>query len=232
MRFLRSEKGLRLISSLAGCCDLRIGIFIFLLPIILIRIGLGSIFQGGHSWDDFLYFLMFFLIGYILPSDTRFAEWVKKHGRIGLDIGLVGFGVEGILVLGLGYNIGGSTFSLLFVLFEATMSIGCLGWVIFVLSIGAKYLNFNNNVLAYGNEAVLPFYIFHQTIILCVGWFVIRWNIGILLKYLIIVIVSFSIIMALYEGIVRRFDPVRFLFGMRPRKKQGDSILNSERTLA
>jgi hypothetical protein len=65
----------------------------------------------------------------------------------------------------------------------------------------------------------IPFYIFHQTIILCVGLFVIRWNIGIGPKYLIIALVSFALIMALYDLLVRRFNVVRFFFGMRPKKK-------------
>ena len=69
------------------------------------------------------------------------------------------------------------------------------------------------------NEGVLPFYIFHQTIILCVGWFVISWNIGIGPKYLIIALVSFALIMALYHLLVRRFNLMRFFFGMRPKKK-------------
>jgi hypothetical protein len=98
------------------------------------------------------------------------------------------------------------------------MAIGRWSWMVFVLSLGAKHLNFQHKFLAYGNEAVLPFYIFHQTIILCVGWFVIRWNIGILPKYLVIVVASFAIIMALYELLVRRFNVVRFFFGMRPKK--------------
>jgi hypothetical protein len=46
-----------------------------------------------------------------------------------------------------------------------------------------------------------------------------QWNIGIPLKYLIIAVCSFIIIMALYEGLVRHFNWVRFLFGMRPKKK-------------
>ena len=71
----------------------------------------------------------------------------------------------------------------------------------------------------YGNEAVLPFYLFHQTIILCVGWYVIRWDLGILFKLLIIAVVSFPLIMILYELFVRRFNIVRFFFGMRPKKK-------------
>jgi glucan biosynthesis protein C len=87
------------------------------------------------------------------------------------------------------------------------------------LSLGAKYLNFNNQALAYANEAVLPFYLLHQTVILCVGWFVIPWNMGILPKFLIIAVVSFILIMALYELLIRRINIVRFFFGMRPKKK-------------
>ena len=88
-----------------------------------------------------------------------------------------------------------------------------------MLSLGAKYLNFNNKVLAYANEAVLPFYLLHQTVILCVGWFVIPLEMGILPKYLIIVVVSFALIMGIYELFIRRFNIVRFFFGMRPKKK-------------
>jgi hypothetical protein len=105
------------------------------------------------------------------------------------------------------------------VLFETVYGIGRWSWIVFVLSLGAQYLNVNNRVLAYSNEAVLPFYILHQTIIVCVGWFVIGWNIGILPKYLIIAVVSFAVIMILYELLVRRLNVVRFFFGMRPRKK-------------
>jgi hypothetical protein len=135
-------------------------------------------------------------------------------------LGITSLFAEAFFVLGLGYKYpGGESFSLMFVLFETMMSIGRWSWIVFVLSLGVKYLTFNNRILVYGNEAVLPFYILHQTIILCIGWFVIRWNIGISAKYLIIVTASFLLIMALYEGIVRHFSPMRILFGMQPKKK-------------
>jgi hypothetical protein len=171
------------------------------------------------TWADFFEFVLYFVIGYMLPADPRFTEGIKKLGWICLILGLVSFGGEGYFIMELGYNYpGGEPFSLTFVLFETMMSIGRWSWIVFVLSLGAKYLNFNNKVLTYGNEAVLPFYIFHQTIILCVGWFVIPWNIGILPKYLIIVIASFALIMLLYELLVRRFNVIRFFFGMRAKK--------------
>jgi hypothetical protein len=164
--------------------------------------------------------MVYFIIGFVLTADDRFSQGIKKYGWLGLVLGLAGFGCEGFFIIGLGYNYpGGESFSWTYVLFETIMSVGRWCWIVFVLSLGAKYLNFNHKVLAYSNEAVLPFYIFHQTIILGVGWFVIKFSIGILPKFLIIAGISFLLIMALCELLVRRFDPVRFCFGMRPRSR-------------
>ena len=218
--YLKSEPGQRLIERLAAWCDRQGGIFLFLIPLAIVRICLQSFFQGEHTWADLFYYAVFFLIGYIMPADKRFTEGFKRHGWVCLALGIAGFGGEGFLIFGLGYNYpGGESFSLIYVLFQIVMSIASWSWVVFILSLGAKYLNFNNRTLAYGNEAVLPFYIFHQTIILSVGWFVIRLNMGILPKYLIISVVSFVLIMALYELLVRRINIVRFFFGMRPKKR-------------
>jgi hypothetical protein len=82
-------------------------------------------------------------------------------------------------------------------------------------------------VLAYANEAVLPFYILHQTVILCVGWFVISWNISMSAKYLIIAAVSFTLIIVLYELLIRHLNVVRFLFGMRPKRKTSSTAVST-----
>jgi len=218
--YLKSERGQRQIAKLAGWCDHKGGIFLFLIPLAIIQICLRGFFEGEHTWADFFYYAVFFLIGYIIPADNRLTESFKRHGWVCLGLGIAGFGGEGFLIFGLGYNYpGGESFSLIYVLFQIVMSIATWSWVVFILSLGSRYLNFNNKALAYGNEAVLPFYIFHQTIILMVGWLVIRWNMGILPKYLIISVVSFVLIMVLYELFVRRFNIVRFFFGMRAKKK-------------
>ena len=220
LRYLRSEQGLHLIDTLAGWCHRRGGIFLFLIPVLLVRISLRSFaLPGLYTWIDFLEFLVFFVIGYILPADSRFTESIKKHGSTCLILGSFSALVISYFIFGLGYKWGGTPFSLTFVLFETVFSISRWSFVAYFLSLAAKDLNINNRVLAYSNEAVLPFYILHQTIIVCVGWFVIGWNIGILPKYLIIAVVSFAVIMILYELLVRRLNVVRFFFGMRPRKK-------------
>jgi glucan biosynthesis protein C len=79
----------------------------------------------------------------------------------------------------------------------------------------AKYLNFQSRALEYCNEAVLPFYMLHQTFILLVGWYVVRWNTSIFIKFLVISIISFVLISSTYELLIRRFNAMRFVFGMR-----------------
>jgi hypothetical protein len=219
--YLKSEQGNRVIARIAGWCDKPGRMLLFVIPLSLTLIGLQGLFRTRFSWADLLWYAIFFLIGYMMATDNRFINGIKKHGWIWPALWIIGFCGSGFLILGLGYDPspGKEPFSLAFILFQTVWSITCLSAVVFVLNIGARHLNTNHKFLTYGNEAVLPFYLFHQTIILCVGWYVIRWDMGIFLKLLIIATVSFTLIMILYELFVRRFNIVRFFFGMRPKKK-------------
>ncbi len=85
-----------------------------------------------------------------------------------------------------------------------------------LLGFGFKYLNFSNPFLQYANEAVLPFYIMHQTVILGIGYFVVQTDLPAWLKYGITSVCSFVVILGLYELLVRRSNVLRVLFGMRP----------------
>jgi glucan biosynthesis protein C len=91
--------------------------------------------------------------------------------------------------------------------------------VLAILGFGRQHLNFSTSFLKYANEAVLPFYILHQTVLLAVGYFVVQWAIPDLLKWVIVVAISFVLIMVLYEFLVRRYNAMRFLFGMKLRPK-------------
>jgi hypothetical protein len=93
-------------------------------------------------------------------------------------------------------------------------------FILTFLGFGMKHLNFNTPFLKYANEAVLPFYILHQTILLCTGYFILQWAIPDLLQWALIVASSFSIIMGIFEILIRRFNVLRFLFGMKPLPRQ------------
>jgi hypothetical protein len=88
-------------------------------------------------------------------------------------------------------------------------------WLLAILGFGMRHLAFDRPVLRYANEAVLPFFILHQTVLLVVGYFVMTWEIHDALKWVIVFVISFIIIILLYVLLVRKFELVRFLFGMK-----------------
>ena len=217
---LKSEPGQRLIDKLAGWCNRRGGALLFIIPLAFVRIGLRSTFGGEHSWADLFEYVVFFLIGYLIAADERFTESIKRHGWLCLGLGIVGFLGAGYIFAAFDYNhMDGEVFSSLYVIFHILWSIASMSWIVFILSLGAKYLNFNHKILTYANEAVMPFYLLHQTLILIVGWYIIPLDLPVLLKYLLISTGSFVLIIAVYEIFIKRINPIRFLFGMRLKRK-------------
>ena len=105
--------------------------------------------------------------------------------------------------------------SLLAALGRALWGLWSWSWVLAILGFGTKHLNFNRPFLSYANEAVLPFYILHHPVLLSVGYFIVRWAIPDAVKFVAIDVISFVIIMVLYEFVVRRFNAIRFLFGVK-----------------
>jgi len=70
-------------------------------------------------------------------------------------------------------------------------------------------------LLRFANEGVMPFYILHQTVLLCIGYFVMTWAINDTAKWAIVFISSFIVIITLYMLFIRKFEVLRFLFGMK-----------------
>ena len=221
--FLRSEHGQRFVARLAGWAARPGGIFLFVIPLALARVALNWLpVYSDHTWGDFFWYGFYFVIGFIIAGDERFVESMKKYTWLCLGLWIVLFvGVGGVLQFALNANLDrGHGFSLVYAIWQVVYSVVSWSSIVFLVSLGAQRLNFPNRFLAYSNEAVLPFYIFHQTIILIVGWFVLPWQIGALAKFAIIAAISFLVIMILYEGLVRHIGFMRFLFGMAPLKKQ------------
>jgi hypothetical protein len=95
-------------------------------------------------------------------------------------------------------------------------------FILAIFGFGMKHLKGTNRFLGYATEAVLPFYMLHQPVILLIGVWVVQLQIPIVVKYIIIVVLSFIAIIILYEGI-RRVNILRFLFGMKVKRASASS---------
>ncbi|SKA41443.1 Peptidoglycan/LPS O-acetylase OafA/YrhL, contains acyltransferase and SGNH-hydrolase domains [Chitinophaga eiseniae] len=89
-------------------------------------------------------------------------------------------------------------------------------WVFTAVGYGKRYLNRKSRVLAYANEAVYPFYILHQTVIVILTYYLSTLQEDIGLKYIFTVVVTFMISMSIFHLFIRPYAPMRFLFGMKP----------------
>jgi hypothetical protein len=72
---------------------------------------------------------------------------------------------------------------------------------------------------AYANDAVLPFYVLHETVIVVVAYAVLSWPIGGGLQYCLIAVASLAATLLLYDLGVRRHPVTRLLFGLKPQPR-------------
>jgi len=175
--------------------------------------GLGTMVLGG--WSIFNY-LVFFISGFVIISSERLQASIKCMRWVSLVAGIILWGVFDILWEALGDPTFG-TWS--YAIGTAVWCLSAWCWLLAILGFGMKHLNSSTPFLKYANEAVLPFYILHQTVIFCLAIYIVQWAIPDLLKWLAILLPAFAISMVLYEFVVRRFNPLRFLFGMKPLSK-------------
>ena len=165
---------------------------------------------GGWSM---LPHLAFFVTGYFIALDTRLISSIEKHRIVSLISAIIVF----IILYRCTLSSAGQQF-----LDSPPGSIARVlhawFWLAAMMGFAHKYLTSTNRFLRYANEAVLPFYILHQTIILAIGYYIVQLEIPIFVKYVMVTILSFVTTAALYEPLIRRFNILRFLFGMKSRK--------------
>jgi len=170
--------------------------------------------RGFGGWPLFAYPFLF-VYGFVIVASEPLEAQIERWRWTSLGLAVF------VLLIGLVFwktggdpKYGTPRYALLHSLY-ALMS-WCL--ILAFLGLARRNLGFTRPFLRYANEAVLPFYILHQTVILAIGYFVVRWAIPDLAKFVIIAASSFAVIVAFYEFIVRRDNAVRFLFGMKRRQ--------------
>ena len=209
--YFNRESGQRWAKRVVGTLTKPI-VLLLLFPLLLVLIGEFPEIAGGNP----LFYITFFICGFILMSDPRFMDTIDKHRLILLLLGVVPF--AGIIIV------------------SATNSwpVDMPGWandildgyvdgfvpwyvILAMLAYGRRLLNFTNRFLKYFAEGAYPLYILHQTVIVIIGFFVVQWGFGVGAKYAIIVALSFAGSVLVYDILVKRTKITRFLFGMKPK---------------
>lgn len=99
--------------------------------------------------------------------------------------------------------------------FWALVTVNNWCWTIFVLAMGMRYLDFPHRWLQYGQDAIVPFFVVHQPVIIVIAFFVVQWYACLPVKLAVIVLASFAVSLVNYELLIKRVAPLRIMFGMK-----------------
>ncbi|MEN6334322.1 MAG: acyltransferase family protein, partial [Phycisphaerales bacterium] len=171
----------------------------------------GFLHQRGFGGWSLLPYLAVFVLGFLLAAGKETTRAIESHRIVAALVALITFGLGYYLIKLRGLPESSVGFALI-------RGVLCWSCLVAICGFGARHLRSSNRFLKYANEAVLPFYILHQTVILAIGYHVIRLGAPLWLEYAIIVVTSFATTMALYELLIKRVNILRFLFGMKMRR--------------
>lgn len=171
--------------------------------------------QGSlvEDWFVFNSSITYLILGYLFASSSQFWENCERYRKTTLTIA-------------------GITSALLFIQYYLPNALpkkegmdaqiyffldALQIWSIILTIIGfaKKHLNTSSSILNYLNQAVFPFFIIHQTIIVAIGYWIVQLKVSVLTKYLLLSICSSVVIYVLYEYVIRRTKLTRFLYGMK-----------------
>ena len=215
---LRSAAGNRFYRILEKYAAVKGFLLLLAIPLFLVRIVLLPYFpHETHALiDDWEYIsscFLFFLYGYILLSNKKLTGSIVQQRRI--------FAVIAILLSLLYYYdwfhsidpfMSENLQLMLYCILQISIALALIGY-------SGRYLNYDHPWRKTLNEAIYPFYILHQTIILVLAFLLRDYDMQVGWRVLSLTVLSFGTIAMVYIFLVRPFSLTRFLFGMHTRKK-------------
>ena len=236
--YLRESGGRQLVGQVARFSTRPWAIFLLALPIAVIEAALGTDLAGGWNQSAYLVFLIY---GYLLAADARFGQILCAYRKRSLVLAVVGStgGMVGFAIVAKSTDSDPlQAYDLASVMLRFFKGIVGWCWLAAILGfledarnkwqrargprdsrhesrVSLRTRTLLARVERYANDAVLPFYLLHQTVIVAIGYYVVPWHTSALLKFLIISLTALAITLLLYEVVIKRTRLTRFLFGMK-----------------
>ena len=206
--WLRSEKGKWVTKRLGTALQSPLSLIVLGIPLTL------AAATGILGAMNPLYYFLIFFYGFVFASDMRFQGAIDKLTWAALAYGIFA-AVINVMLPTESYAEWTWQWMLLGLMYE----MGRWSLTLATLGLGHRFLNRTSDLLSYASEAAMPFYLLHMTLSVVTGYFVIQLNAPVMVKYPLIVLIATGLTLLTYE-LVRRWKVSRWLFGMKPIKKE------------
>ncbi len=157
-----------------------------------------------------LYFTLF-ILGFILYKYKGYEEILLKYRKFYLIIMILGLFIFYLSYYSFGWPTGFS--------FNATIFSALRHFVMWVclltfLGYGQRYFNHTNDLLSYLNKASYPFYLFHQSWLILISYYVFGITNTYWVQIPLIFILTVILTISTYE-VVKRISITRFIFAVK-----------------
>jgi peptidoglycan/LPS O-acetylase OafA/YrhL len=171
-------------------------------------------FQNLYDdWANVSLYLTYYCYGYLFLSDSRWGQMIDRQQSRMLRVAIICMSL--LLGLWIMDAVPGRGYSLPYMAYQSLRGFNGWCWVIALLSLARSHLNFNNNLLKYASQASYPFYIFHQTFVVAIGFYVVQWNLDLPQKFTIISTSSLVFTFVFYDFVIKRINLIRLCFGLK-----------------
>lgn len=213
--WLRSNGGRRAIAAFQGFLTRPWAPFLLFLPSALAEIALRPCFPGDScnlvsDWGNFTHKLTFFIIGFVLASGLPLAGFISARRWYYL--------AAAVLSVGILEYIWHFPIRIPTVLYRCLSNFEIWMWILAALGFARRYLNISPPILRYATNAVYPFYILHQTVIVMLLLPLVYVDLGLWTKYFLVLTGTALITWGLYEGLISRVNLLRVCFGLKARR--------------
>src|SRR5712691_10631031 len=187
-------------------------VYLPIIPLVVIQLTMRSRWPGIYNlyndWANVAYYSVYLVAGFLVACNPTLERLVQGEWKRSLAIGLGATAVLLLAVLGIAAS-------------PAVLLVGSAvaGWCFVVALVGVahRFLTTSGPALHYLSESAFPVYVLHQAAIVLPGYFLIRLPMGIGAKFVLLLLLSVSLTLAVYQWLVRPFAVPRFLLGMKPR---------------
>ncbi len=176
-----------------------------------------------NDWFTLVNYLLFFFMGFSMAGIGKILWDILEKYRSNLLIAAI-----------ISYTI----YTLLHELVEHTVTMHFIRntfkviniwlWILVCFGYASKYLNRESKELRYANEAVYPFYILHQSVMIVFAYWMMNKSWGFWTKASMLVLLTFGVTWLIYEVCIRRWLWIRPLFGMKKIAHQNKMIEQKE----
>ena len=169
-----------------------------------------------NDWYNHAFYFTVFSFGYMLAKSPAIWQTIIHYRKTWLILAIFNY----LLIVirhnrALGFDVGYDDASLATqVIIQYIWCTNKVFWLLTIIGFAGAYLNKKHPLLTYMNQAILPWYILHQTLIIVFAAWLAKWQLGAVAEPLLLVLMTFTGCFIGYE-VIKRFTLTRFIFGLK-----------------